>query len=100
MIQNHFKHSSNFLFKKPNFPRNQLLKMDLMLNLPFLLSHWTCSRGPLTSCMSVHLRAKIGRFSMSSIFKSVFLEKIWLYKRNSISYLPLWVGGFELNRSR
>ena len=72
--------------------------MDLMLNLPFLLSHWICSRGlwgSFISCMSVHLCAKFGSFSMSSILKSVFLEKIWLYKWNSISYSPLWV--WDLN---
>ena len=92
--------------KSQIFPRNQLLKMDLMLNLPFLLSHCIGLAQEVSESllprksMTVHLRAKIGRFSMSSIFKSVFLEKIWLYKRNSISYLPLWVGGFELNRSR
>ena len=32
--------------KSQNFPRNQILKMDFMLNLPIPLLKWKCIRGP------------------------------------------------------
>ena len=56
---------------KPNCSRTQLLKMDFKVKRAHvLLEH-------------VHLCTGIARFSMKSIFKSWFLEKIWLY-RNKI----------------
>ena len=57
------------------FPRNQILKMDLMLNLPI-------PRGVVWTSWALEsfLFAGMDRFCMRSIFKSLFLGNTWLYQ--------------------
>ena len=67
-------------------PRNQLLKLGLMLNLAFQQSNGPALRGPWglliiwTSCTSwaSPLECSKARFSMKSILGSWFLGIIWL----------------------